>query len=120
MIVHVTVWQGDDVLTVQVGALFRVGGSASNSSSARTSSNVGHFGVPMRRTSFSTEIVFGAGIMRPFSSKERNAMLQLAPRGEIAVPIAELEDLQLLDVKMHKAHRVVVRRFRPKLRLGLV
>jgi hypothetical protein len=39
--------------------------------------------------------------MRPFSSKERNAMLQLAPRGEIAVPITELEDLQLLDVKMH-------------------
>ena len=40
-------------------------GSASNSSSARTSINVGHFGVPIRRTSFSTEIVFGAGIMRP-------------------------------------------------------
>jgi hypothetical protein len=74
-------------------------GSASNSSSARTSSNVGHFGVPMRRTSFSTEIVFGAGIMRPFSSKERNAMLQLAPRGEIAVPMLKLEVLWLRDVK---------------------
>ena len=42
----------------------------------------------MRRTSFSIEIVFGAGICVPFSSKERNAMLQLAPRGEIAVPMA--------------------------------
>ena len=28
-------------------------------------------------------------------------MLQLAPRGEIAVPIVELENLQLLDVKDH-------------------
>jgi len=30
-------------------------------------------------------------------------MLQLAPRGEIAVPIAELEDLHLAHVKTHKA-----------------
>jgi hypothetical protein len=28
-------------------------------------------------------------------------MLQLAPRGEIAVPMAELEDPYLLDVKTH-------------------
>jgi hypothetical protein len=29
-------------------------------------------------------------------------MLQLAPRGEIAVPMDELEDLDLLNVKMHR------------------
>jgi hypothetical protein len=29
-------------------------------------------------------------------------MLQLAPRGEIAAPMAELEDLDLLNVKMHR------------------
>jgi hypothetical protein len=54
-------------------------------------SDPGIFGVPTRRTSFSTEIVFGARIMRPFSSKERNAMLQLAPRGEIAVPMLKVD-----------------------------
>ena len=45
------------------------------------------------------EIVFGAGIRRPFLSEERNAMLQLAPRGEIAVPMFKLEAPQLRDVK---------------------
>jgi hypothetical protein len=80
-------------------------GSASNSSCARRSINVGHFGVPMRRTSLSTEIVFGACMCVPFSYKERNAMLQLAPRGEIAVPILELEDLHLPHVKTHEAFR---------------
>jgi hypothetical protein len=40
-------------------------GSASNSSCGLRSINVGHFGVPMRRTSLSTEIVFGACIERP-------------------------------------------------------
>jgi hypothetical protein len=43
-------------------------------------------------------------------------MLQLAPRGEIAIPMAELEDPYLLHVKTHHALRVTVRRFRPKLR----
>jgi hypothetical protein len=46
-------------------------------------------------------------------------MLQLAPRGEIAIPMAELEDPYLSHVKTHQALRAMVRRFRPKLRLGL-
>ena len=50
-------------------------GSASKSSCARTSINIGHFGVPISRTSLSIEIVFGAAMARPFSYKERNAML---------------------------------------------
>jgi hypothetical protein len=29
-------------------------------------------------------------------------MLKLAPRGEIAVPMADLEDLNLLNVKTHR------------------
>jgi hypothetical protein len=74
-------------------------GSASKSSCARTSINVGHFGVPMRRSSLSTEIVFGACIGVPFSFKERNAMLQLAPRGEIAVPMPRVDDLRASGVK---------------------
>ena len=45
-------------------------------------------------------------------------MLQLAPRGEIAIPMAELEDPYLLDVKAHQTLRIIVRRFRPELRLG--
>ena len=51
-------------------------GSASNSGCGRTSINVGHFGVPMRRTSFSIEIVFGAGMARPLllQGAERDAL----------------------------------------------
>ena len=45
-------------------------------------------------------------------------MLQLAPRGEIAVPMSELDDPYLLDVKTHQTLLVMVRRFRPKLRWG--
>src|SRR5262245_55180373 len=77
-------------------------GSTSNTFGGRTSTNIGHFGVPIRRTSFSIEIMFGADMLRPFSCKERNAMLQLAPRGEIAVPMLELEDLYLPDVKARR------------------
>jgi hypothetical protein len=69
----------------------------------------------MRRTSLSIEIVFGAGIRRPLLSKEWNATLQLAPRGEIAIPMTELDDPYVLDVKVHQALRMV-RRFRPKCR----
>ena len=58
----------------------------------------------MRRTSFSSEIVFGACIGVPFSYKEWNAMLQLAPRGGDRSPM-ELEDLRLLHVKAHEAFR---------------
>ena len=74
-------------------------GSISKTFGGRTSTNIGHFGVPTRRTSFSIEIMFGADMVRPFSCKERNAMLQLAPRGEIAVPIAELEVGPIPNVK---------------------
>ena len=52
-------------------------GSASKSSCGRTSTSMGHFGVPISRTSLSIEIVFGAAMVRPFSCTERNAMLRL-------------------------------------------
>ena len=49
-------------------------GSASKSSCGRTSTSIGHFGVPISRTSLSIEIVFGAAMVRPFSfGAERDA-----------------------------------------------
>ena len=51
-------------------------GSASNSSCGRTSTSVGHFGVPISLNNLSMEIVVGADTVRPFSCEERNAMLQ--------------------------------------------
>src|SRR5262245_24930861 len=73
-------------------------GSTSNTFVGLTSTTIGHFAVSIRRTSFSIEIMFGADMLRPFSCKERKAMLQLAPRGEIAVCMLELDMLSLPDV----------------------
>ena len=49
-------------------------GSAAKSSSVRTSMSAGHFGVPMRRASFSEVMLLIEDMARP--CKERDAILQ--------------------------------------------
>ena len=73
-------------------------GSASNSSGTRTSINVGHFGVPMRRTNLSTEMVFGACIGVPFSRRAERDASACASWGDRS-PHVRVDDLHLSNVK---------------------
>src|SRR3984957_15990844 len=59
-------------------------GSAAKSSLARTSIRAGPRGTPMRRQSFSEEMLFNDDMMRP--RIKTGAILQLSPHGEIASP----------------------------------
>ena len=60
-------------------------GSAANSSFARTSMSAGPCGTPIRRASFSADMVLNDDMMmRPW--RETGAILQLSPHGEIASP----------------------------------
>ncbi len=59
-------------------------GSSAKSSTVRTSTSTGDFGVPTRRASFSMEIVLIDDMMRPPVHGTR--CFGMSPRGEIAVP----------------------------------
>src|ERR1700729_2798631 len=59
-------------------------GSAAKSSFARTSTSTGPCGTPIKRQSFSEEMLFNDDTMRP--PIEMGAILQLSPHGEIASP----------------------------------
>jgi hypothetical protein len=50
----------------------------------RTSTRAGPCGTPIRRQSFSDEMVFNDDTMRPWI--QTGAILRLSPRGEIASP----------------------------------
>ena len=60
-------------------------GSAAKSSSVRTSMTAGHFGVPIRRTSFSMAMVVIDDMLRP-PSVGGTRFFSMTPRGEIASP----------------------------------
>ena len=65
-------------------------GSASKSSSVRTSTMTGHFGVPIRRASFSTEMVLIDDMVRP-RVVSGTRCFGMSPRGEIAFPMRGIE-----------------------------
>src|SRR6202171_4136834 len=66
-------------------------GSHAKSSSVRTSTSAGHFGVPMRRVSFSAEIALIDDMARPFKRAGRDASAVASwgdriPHGGITMP----------------------------------
>ena len=63
-------------------------GSAAKSSSSRTSTMAGQFGVPTSRASFSADMVLIDDMVRP--PVEWTRCFGMSPRGEIAFPIAHL------------------------------